>query len=332
MTKRIFWIDAIRAISIIFVLVNHSTGNVIWLERFYVPFFLTSFFFVSGYVFTNPERPFEWKQKAIRIIESIMVPYLTYWVISYFILDVFVKQIGIMGYWDHLLWSFQDGNRLWFISCLLLIEMIMLLLFAFFKRLRCKLLISSIILFVYFVSPFSHTPYFPWSLNVALFMQVFFMLGHLYRIFENTIDTINSQYRIFLIFFIAYIGLYAYDAIIFNSHNSVASNQYSSYTMFILMALIGIVVLVYGLKKIKSNSVMTYLGTNTLLIYFFHKQLIDFAKYLTPQLYIEVPSLLSGVFQVLLVLVTVTIPIYICNRFLPFMSGKSRWLSERIFR
>lgn len=328
MNNRVFWIDAVKAVSMIFVVVNHSWANTLWLENFYIPFFLTLFFFVSGYVFVRSNQHFSLKYKLIRITESLVIPYFSYWIVSYFILDVIVMKMGINGYFQHLIWSFQDGNKLWFISCLLLIELIMTFIFALSNKVQIQLLISIMILGCYFCFPTFHQEHSRWSINVALFMQVFFMLGHIYKVFENRVNTLCRNYYVPYIAIIVYLFIYLYSLVLGISIGNIASNRYSSYWLFMLMAIMGIIAMVSGLKRIKSNFVISYIGTNTLLIYFFHKQLLDLSNNILIHLYHYTPTLGIGILQVLFVFIVVTIPIYICNHYLCFISGKSRWLSN----
>ena len=76
--KRIDWIDNLRGMCMVFVCFHHSGSSPLWFVKFYVPIFLTSFFFVSGYLFYNPSKNFDIRQKLLNIATSLIVPYFIY--------------------------------------------------------------------------------------------------------------------------------------------------------------------------------------------------------------------------------------------------------------
>ena len=67
-SKNINWINAVKALCIIFVFLEHSKnyygGDISVLNPFYLPFYVNAFFFVSGYLLF-------WKQlSAPKILET----------------------------------------------------------------------------------------------------------------------------------------------------------------------------------------------------------------------------------------------------------------------
>lgn len=56
--KRIEWVDIVKYVCIIMVMLSHlETRTDIW-STFYTPFFLTAFFFTAGYVY-KPKGSFK---------------------------------------------------------------------------------------------------------------------------------------------------------------------------------------------------------------------------------------------------------------------------------
>ena len=73
-TKRIDWIDQARGILFIFVIICHSCLASDWLKCIYEPFFLTGFFFISGYLYKDKQL----EMKVTSIVNGLFVPFLIY--------------------------------------------------------------------------------------------------------------------------------------------------------------------------------------------------------------------------------------------------------------
>lgn len=85
--KRIEWVDIGKYICIMFVMLSHLESTTEVLDKFYSPFFLTVFFFLSGYVYRQPSSFKEHMDKKIKIdailrsadtdtaIEAMIEPY-----------------------------------------------------------------------------------------------------------------------------------------------------------------------------------------------------------------------------------------------------------------
>ena len=61
--KRIEWIDNAKGICMIAVIFSHVLLKPISATPFYTPWFLTGFFFISGFLFFNPDKTMDVKQK-----------------------------------------------------------------------------------------------------------------------------------------------------------------------------------------------------------------------------------------------------------------------------
>ena len=73
-TKTIIWINAAKALCIIFVFLRHC-GNYYgahlgWFDGLYLPFYVNAFFFVSGYLLL-------WKQLSAPRIEEAAKTYVS---------------------------------------------------------------------------------------------------------------------------------------------------------------------------------------------------------------------------------------------------------------
>lgn len=124
--QRVTWIDAMRGVCMFMVILYHS-GAPVEYDKFLIPFFLSGFFFLSGYLFYTPGSRWDWKHKLIRVIETLLIPYLLYWTLTYFV-KAFYYDVYLHDNWDILLPYFCEllsGSKLWFISALIVGEIVL---------------------------------------------------------------------------------------------------------------------------------------------------------------------------------------------------------------
>ena len=117
-TKRIDWVDTVKFICIIFVMLSHlETCTGFW-SAFYTPFFLTAFFFVSGYVYKPRAKFSELLYKKFR---QLFVPWLIFSVFNLMLSQVlsFNEHKSLL---NELVWNFLQirgkGDGIWFVACL----------------------------------------------------------------------------------------------------------------------------------------------------------------------------------------------------------------------
>ena len=80
---RIGWIDVAKGLCMVAVIFSHVPMKPQGTEPFIQSWFLAGFFFISGFLFLNPDKKTNVAQKYVNIITSIFVPYISYWFISY---------------------------------------------------------------------------------------------------------------------------------------------------------------------------------------------------------------------------------------------------------
>lgn len=113
--KRIEWIDSIRGLGIVLVILGHMSIPEI-LRQFIFSFHMPLFFIVSGWLYNN-NFSFKW---CMRKLDSLFVPYLFYGVLT----------LGVLAFegryqMPELLQNYLLGNGvgvLWFLTCLLMVE------------------------------------------------------------------------------------------------------------------------------------------------------------------------------------------------------------------
>ncbi|BBI32299.1 acyltransferase family protein [Cohnella abietis] len=177
------WIDVARGLSIILVVMGHSGNDVI--DRYLGWFRMPLFFLVSGLLFkaVAPEDYLKW---AVKRIKFFMVPYAVYGVCIAFLVAFYLKDPMSIPH-DFLLLAY-GGTVLggwygvfWFITCLLLVHLLMGFLsrYSFRKQLLVVIVCYGV---AHIVSMTQMAKWdIPWNADVALMAIVYFFVGYTYK-------------------------------------------------------------------------------------------------------------------------------------------------------
>lgn len=327
--QHLFWLDAMKGVAMFLVVLSHAEHVPLWLECFFTPFFLTSFFFASGYLFQNPDKPFLLKLKIVRLIESLLIPYLIYWIASFVVAELFKGEtvIAILTHWME---SFVEGKKLWFISCLLCAELLMIACLSVSRNAKVILCSGVFSLLVWKLTPLSLPGERAWCINIAFVAYFFMTLGYSFRKYESMFSfVLRNKYVISMIGTI-YFTLVALDYAWVHNNVVFALNIFSDIYFFVLSSIMALACLYIVYNKIPSYRFITYLGSNSLLIYFFHKQVLDFLKRINAHYLGFLPDSIIFLWEAVGVIVILILPIAIVNRYIPILSGKSKWLSKLV--
>lgn len=328
--SRLAWIDYMKGIAIFLVVLSHSEGVPEWLEYSFRYIFLTSFFFASGYLFHNPLKTFDIKKKFLRITESILIPYLIYWIAS-FIVDKSLEGYSIDNIIKGLLGSLLEGKKLWFISCLLCAEIIMSVNLYISKN-PIYIFLSGIVSFIVWkITDLSQPGVWYWCINIALLAYLYLAFGYSFKVYEPYISKYLKKNITGIVLLLGYGMLVYIDYQYFNNKVSFALNCFSNIWYYILCSFIGLGFLYCLYNRLKENSVVIFLSLNSMLIYFYHNQMLNLLKYASKlNIFDTVPEWGICIFQSVGTMLLVYIPIVITNKYLPVLSGKSKWLSRKI--
>ena len=143
MKERIKWIDNARGICMFCVLLAHSNVDHPILHTLYTPWFLTLFFFISGYLFSIRSL----KEDVLKIVKHLLVPY--------FLLSFLLFLIGMdnwvalfkcdMEYLYNKVSYVLIGKNLWFIPCLIVVQLyVSIMSHTIMRSLKMKLLVCII--------------------------------------------------------------------------------------------------------------------------------------------------------------------------------------------
>lgn len=328
--QRSEWIDMMRGFCMLMVILHHSGASLLY-QQFLIPFFLSGFFFLSGYLFSNPNKPFNPVYKLIRIVETLIIPYFIYWALSYWAKAAIDGHLTIQALKDWG-WALLRGEKLWFLSALVVCEIVTVGIMWITRRTMWALTAVIILAIIaeYTIPLFNLGYYLPWYVNNATTALIFLLLGYIYRCKENIIEKCSKLFKIFLPIAI-YIAITISEMLYPRNFFSFASNYYSSFAAYLLYSICGIAAIVTIFRHIMpSISPLAYFGQNTLIAYFLCNQLVVFAVRYIDKL--GLPLFVSSVLVMAIVSIVLFIPMYLANRFFPIISGKSNLLSSILKR
>ena len=337
---RVKWVDYAKAGSILLVVMGHagfpeSVRSVIYV--FHIPLF----FFLSGLFFSFEKYP-EYKTFLKNRFLQLVVPYLFFNIITYlfwltvgrqfgkdalFDLDPLKPLLGIL--YGNATGHFLEHNvPLWFLACLFITEN---LYFLVFRKLNRKFQFFVLILAAlvgYFDYKYNHSLRFPWGMNIAVVMLVFYGTGSLLRFWFLA----EAKSKLILFSETVISAVVVLLVAQWNGKIEVSAHEYGHYLYFLVGAFAGILFAVSLSKLIDQAGLnlnfLQFIGKNTLIVLALHLTAGSFVKAITvyalhlPLTIFDSPG---AAFVYSLASVVSLVPvIIIMNRFLPILIGKSK--------
>lgn len=337
--KRVEWVDNIKFICIFFVMISHLECTPDILTHFFEPFFLTAFFFVSGYVYKEQNKLYVLLGKKAK---ALLVPWLIF-----SIFNIITSQI--ISFNEHLSLKTELAlnmlqirglsDRMWFIAALFVAHIPFYFFVKNFKT-KVRLIISTIMLLLcYMYSQYVDGSIFPWGTNKLpwhleyIFVINFFMiLGYEYRNMWEEKSSILYNKVNGIIFGFGYIILLAIKFIL----DTRQVNFFAVSTLLTtVLQLIGILLCIIISKLLPYNKWISYIGMNTLIYYGLHGKVESLIETVLRKAGIYqsaciniVEGIIVGIVIVIIVLIILILPTWIINKYFPFVVGK--WYKKKV--
>ena len=259
-STRLAWVDQLRGILFLMVILCHLRCPE---EMRYVtdPVFLAGFFVLSGWLYKR--KDFLTHLKGI--FNTLLVPYFLYSII----ISVWGCDKSINGFFDILLINFiGGGDSLWFIPCLILVQ----LMFSIYctldktdKYLWLLLLLCTIAFFV--VSFINGSTHLSWNADTALYCTGYFGLGYLIRMWNVTTNR-NRAYGLIAAYIVLCIiaGVMGIGGGDVDLHN----NRFPSSVTFLILSLLGSFAFLDCAPYVRTTAYFNQLGKYTLFAFPFH--------------------------------------------------------------
>ncbi len=270
------YIDYLKGILIILVVIGHSyknTAGIFWIiYRFHMPLF----FMISGYLFNN-KRSF--KDFAKRKYTTIIKPYLIYFVISYAVTNLFLTKIDFLTLINVFILNgkylmYVNNIVIWYLPFIFYVSLI----FYPISKIEDdkKLFILASILFILSVPTYKlfnniyPDEFFPLSLQVVPPALAYMITGLLYKRNKDKIKlSYNKKVIISIIFFI--VGIYISLCTTQSQILRLSTYRYIATSLLLIP-------LILLLTKDNHNKIIEYLGRNTLIILGLHSWMVQIFK------------------------------------------------------
>jgi len=266
------WIDVLKGIGIILIVIGHIYKDILHdiIYLFHVPLF----FFISGYLYRQPDNIYIY---CIKKINNLLVPYICFLLIFTLILviEAFFSHKPINIIYSYLTNALMGGKSLsgwlsvfWFITCLFITQVLFSILSVLNKKHLAYANIFSLIL-AYLNSYAVPDYYLFWSLNIVFYSLPIYYIGNLFSKIESKI-LINNIATISIFTLIPFYYI--------NSELLITDMKSARYGLPIISIIFStsIIIFLFSLsKKITKfkgySKWLVYLGSSSMTIMYLHQ-------------------------------------------------------------
>ena len=309
--NRIIYIDVIKAIGILFVMLNHS-GIYFWpISNIIIAGFMQWFFILSG--ITNQKKNDKLSHKINIKFNRLIIPYFIYGILFTLIHCVLfnsfnLKYLAGLIYSRYMLYKdFSDDNiyffssftgPLWFLTAMF----ISYILFFFYEK-RTRIHSKIFLLFIYFIISLllSFLPILlPWSIDTAFVGAILIIIGYeLKKVFNSNYNNLllNALLLIILITLTFYNG---------NVNMSIRIYGVHSYSILYFL-LIGVIscylfksIIILFDKDSYLVKLIVYIGSNSLRLMCIHMFFIRLFNYSLSNIMMNIPMRLMIIMSIIL--------------------------------
>lgn len=276
---RISWADNAKAIGIILIVFGHTEGVAPAFKELIYSFHVPLFFFLSGLLLKDKYLADTFRSFTLRNIKSLIIPYASFWVISYLLwllidflrnksgqysgLSPFDPFIGLFFGVDGADHTSYVNGPLWFFTCLFCTTT----LFFCISKVRDRRIMIFILLILGLLGPLIHhliNERLPWNLELSFVAIGFYGCGYFVSRSE-VFQVVSFSKSTFLA-----IGVLCGILLItvkFNGRVNMNRMQFGNLALFYLAAFSGIGVIFLVSHLIPRNLFFEWLSRNTIVIF-----------------------------------------------------------------
>lgn len=276
--KRHAYIDTMKAIGIVLVVVGHAPGLDPSIKQTIYSFHMPLFFFISGMLLSESKLLMPFGAYLATVWRSLGVPYLFFFLVSYLYwlptheLASRAALYSEVRWWDPLL-GVVVGNGdalyvnvvLWFFTCLISTSLVFHVLRQHFSA-TFLLMALNALAFVYVWAHQASWPRLPWSIDNAIVALAFYAAGHYFRAHRAAgVTAIRAlDARLLTLALFAGVGVCAH----LNGTVDLNTLQFGrSPALYFVGAYLGILAMFYLAVALPDTRVMQWLSANTLIIF-----------------------------------------------------------------
>lgn len=268
--KNITWINTGRGLCLLCVYVAHCNFYYLSIDSpiyfVYKPIYLSFLFFISGFLLFKDLDNFPFKRKISSITNKLLWPIIIFpsiiWIpkmlahgnevsLKAFLIDIF------------------GGTAVWFISSLIIAQILSLFLIYFFKKkIHLMLFISIFTMLSGFYLATIHPTPFPWYYKSGLVALFFLVLGGLFRQYYDKFKCIISH-KSLIISGILYFGVMLINYYTIRYQQAIMSVTYDNIPLGLFNNLLGIFFMIQLCHFLPEIKWLQYIGKNSIVFYFF---------------------------------------------------------------
>jgi len=281
MTRQIDYVDIMKAIGIVLVVVGHSPGLNEYAKITIYSFHMPLFFFISGLLLSNEKLGLKITDYFISQIRALGIPYLFFWFVSYlYWLPTHTLSASAPEYIGIPWWGPIEGMLigngdtlyvnvvLWFFTCLFVTSMVFFVARKLFSY-AVLLVTLNILAFIFTIYYSRSWPRAPWGLDNAIVAIAFFSAGHAFRQFKLVfLGNVSRRVAIPL-------GLILFLLMLFlariNGEVDLNTMVFGNYKiLYFLNGYLGIFSLYLFSVGLANNLITKWLSRNTIIIFPVH--------------------------------------------------------------
>ena len=274
---KLIWINHARAIAIICMVLCH-TNDILgcnyscykWVGIFFMPLF----FFISGCL---SKDDISLRQLMNRLVGRLLIPYFVWGVIMQICINYSFIQACINGDDDTIrrnIIEILNGEYLWYVPCLVCIEIINFLIMKMSKRIHNIYIIRIIAILTSFVFLLLISEgHLPWHLDTAIASIGFYLLGFFFFRYGSYPKSAILSIILLTIFILVSIAERDY-GVVFDIHKHILSHP----VLILASSIIGIAVMTNFCLNFNLGQSLSLIGTNSLFIYIFHYKVLCLMK------------------------------------------------------
>lgn len=186
------WINSLRAVGIVLVVLGHTLGINEGVEKFIYSFHMPLFFFISGLVLTSTQLSKTWPDAVLHYGRRLLMPYLLFSLLTYLPWVLFSRHYGADAALDLEIWRpllgtiygigvdgwLQHNAMLWFFPCLFVVHLLFRVVYRlWFLPLWGRYLVIALLAGLGFLLPSILPMRMPWGFEIALIALPFYALG-----------------------------------------------------------------------------------------------------------------------------------------------------------
>ena len=344
-SKRIEWIDMLRGLAIICVILGHrqyaDSGFLSeYLEPEIYSFHIPLFFFVSGMVFSISKFN-SFREFLVKKIKTIIFPMATFSLIYILFMFVYYGNIvGIKKYGTNYLVNRLIGivlqlrdnkyeSCLWFLTCLFLTQCILFWIIKILKDKTIPILIAVICfslvgcIYMYF-----KLPRLPWEIDCSFVATLFVGLGYLLKKEKGILEKINKLWMATFLIIINILTMYLNYKYMGNHKADLAYSEIGMPIWYLLESISGVWVLFIIFSRFKNNRPLSYIGKNSLVYYGMLDIMVFIPEFIIFKIiHLDVTaigdwSVIVNIIYTAIVCVSIVPIVELVNRKLPFLKGQ----------